>query len=82
MNKFFNTLLASIAVFWVFAVLSIPAIDEKCLACDERVDPYGTAVSLRKLSIVDWLFDRSGDIHLNYHCPNKFVADNNARGAK
>ena len=82
MNKLFNTLLAAIAVFWVFAVLSIPIIDEKCLACHERVDPYNTAVPLRKLSIIDWLLDRSGDIHLNFHCPSKFVSDNDARGAK
>jgi len=81
-NNILNSILAAIAVFWVFAVLSIPCIDEKCLACDSRVDPYNTAVSLRRLSVIEWLLDRSGDIHLNRSCPDKFVADNIKKGLK
>lgn len=82
MNKLFNTALCAIGVFWVFAVLSIPLIDERCLACGEREDPHNLAVSLRKLSIIEWWFDDCGDLHTNFYCPNQYAADNNARGVK
>ena len=81
-NAILNTAVAVFAIASVFAVLSVPVIDEKCLACHERVDPYHTAVSLRKMTVIEWILDRSGDIHLNFYCPSKFVDDNNARGAK
>ena len=81
-NFVFNTAVAVFAVASVFAVLSVPVLDEKCLACNERVDPYHTAASLRKLSVIEWILDRTGDIHLNFHCPNKFVSDNLERGLR
>jgi hypothetical protein len=81
-NFVFNTAVAVFAIASVFAVLSVPCIDEKCLACNERVDPYQTAVSLRKLTVIEWLLDYTGDIHLNRLCPNKFVSDNIERGLR
>ena len=81
-NFVFNTAVAAFAVASVFAVCSVPVLDEKCLACNERVDPYHIAVPLRELSVIEWFFDRTGDIHLNRLCPNKFVHDNNTRGIK
>ena len=81
-NFVFNTAVAAFAVASVFAVLSVPVIDEKCLACNERVDPYQTAVSLRKLTVIEWLLDYTGDIHLNRLCPNKFVSDNIKKGLR
>ena len=81
-NFVFNTAVAAFAVASVFAVLSVPCIDERCLACNERVDPYNTAVSLRKLTVIEWLLDLSGDIHLNRSCPDKFVSDNIKKGLR
>ena len=81
-NFVFNTAVAAFAVASVFAVCSVPVLDEKCLACNERVDPYHIAVPLRKLSVIEWFLDRTGDIHLNFHCPNKFVSDNIRKGFK
>ncbi len=78
--KLANILLAVIAVFWVFSVLSIPLIDERCIACDQRHCPVGVAKSLRKLSLIEWQLDYTGDLHCNFYCPNKFVRDNNKRG--
>ena len=69
-------LLVVIGVLWVFSVLSIPLIDERCIACEKRHCPWGVAKSLRKMSVIEWVTDRTGDIHLNFHCPNKFVQDN------
>lgn len=83
-DKLFNSALCVIAVLLAFAVLSIPLIDERCLACGEREDSHNLAVSLRKLSIIEWCYDyfSSGDLHINYYCPTKFENDNNARGVK
>lgn len=81
-KQFTSFLLVVIGVLWVFSVLSIPLIDEKCIACEQRHCPWGVSKSLRKMSVLEWLTDRTGDLHLNFHCPNKFVLDNIKRGAK
>ena len=78
-NVFENTLIALAFVLWAFAVVSVPCIDEKCIACDQRECPYGVAKDLRKLSVVEWVLDTTGDIHLNGVCPTQFVINNRSK---
>ncbi len=74
-----NTLIASAFSLWLFAVLSVPCIDETCIACGQRECPYGIAKSLRKLSIIEWSLDSTHDLHANFYCPTKFVTDNRSK---
>ena len=78
-NCFENTLIALFFSLWLFAVVSVPCIDETCLGCGHRECPYGIAVDLRKLSVIEWALDSTGDIHSNGLCPTQFVINNRSK---
>ena len=75
-------LLSCFVALTLFSFLSVPLVDEKCVACGQRECPVGISKPLRKLSIIEWYLDSTGDLHLNVYCPNKFIADNIKRGVK
>ena len=62
------------------ALVTMPFIPERCVACHQTECPYGIAKPLRTMSIIEWMYDNTPDLHLNFFCPNKFVLDNEARG--
>ena len=61
--------LSSIAVLWVFAVLSIPIIPERCVVCGERHGEHPSE-SLRNRTVMEWLLDDVPDIH--FSCFSKY----------
>ena len=67
-------LLSCVFLLWLFAVASIPVIDEKCDSCGRRVDELGIAKPLRRLSIIQWCFDSTIDLHSNRVCPDYYSA--------
>jgi len=79
---FRKILISLVLVTFEVVLLTTPFIPERCIACHQTKCPYGIAKDLRTLSIVEWLYDNTQDLHLNFFCPSKFVADNEARGAK
>ena len=70
MNALLKALL--IVIFTVCAV-SVKIIDEECLACGRRECPMNVAKPLRKLSLVEWAYDTTGDIHLNRVCTTVYT---------
>jgi recombinational DNA repair protein RecR len=68
-NKILNSLLATIAVFWVFAVLSIPCIDEKCCVCGEATRTR-SAIELYYTATKALHFECSQDYNGDIHNPN------------
>jgi hypothetical protein len=76
--KLTNILLAVIAVFWVFSLLSIEFIPERCIVCGQQKGS-NAAETLRTLSVIDWACDTVPDIHFNclsgydgnIHSPNR-----------
>ncbi len=62
-----NLLLAAIALLWVFSVLSIEFIPERCIVCGQQ-EGSNSAEKLRTLSAIDWAFDTVPDIHFKCAC--------------
>ncbi len=62
------------------AAVSAPAIPERCIACNQRECPVGVAAPLRTLSVVEWMYDSSEDLHCNFGCPIFFEWINNNKG--
>ncbi len=68
-----NLLIATSVLSTLFLLASVPVIDEKCDSCGCREDGLGLAKPLRKLSVIEWFFDTTIDLHTNGKCPTDYA---------
>ena len=68
-----NLLIATSVLSTVFLLASVPFIDETCDSCGCREDVLGLAKPLRKLSVIEWFFDTTIDLHVNGKCPTDYA---------
>ncbi len=78
-----NALIKSLSiVLLAVAIISVPLIPERCIACNRTKCPVGKTSSLRVLTIPQWICDNTRDLHLNSVCPNFYTELNDANGVK
>ena len=56
-------------IFWLFAVASINWIPERCCVCGKQ-EGANPAENLRTLSLIEWGFDSTIDLH--WSCQNQY----------
>ena len=66
-----RSLIFCVFLLWIFAVASIPTIDEKCCVCGNR-HGANEAETLRKQSVIDWALDDVVDLH--WSCSGQYDA--------
>ena len=66
------TVFTSVALLWTLSVISIPFIPERCCVCDEQ-EGANPAERLRTLSVVQWAFDTTPDLH--WTCQGHYDAE-------
>ena len=54
-----------LVVILLFTVFNTPCIYERCIVCDQNTCPLNSNDSLRKLTLIDWMFDAVDDIHFD-----------------
>ena len=62
----------SLFFLWLLSVTSIPFIPERCCVCHEQ-EGANPAEELRTLSIIEWVFDVTPDLH--WSCQGKYDAE-------
>lgn len=77
MKSFITSCLIVATTVWI---VSVPCIPERCVACNRRVCPVGIAEPLRMLSVVEWMYDTTDDLHCNLGCTLFFEWINNNKG--
>lgn len=53
---------SALFVAWLFSLLSIPAIPERCVVCGQR-EGHNEAEDLRRLTVIEWACDDIPDLH-------------------